>query len=39
MLNGKHLRTGRDNSFTSGRGGYVRRGLGLPPANPTNLSL
>jgi excisionase family DNA binding protein len=37
MLNGKHLRTGRDNSFTIARVGYVRRTLRLPPANPSNL--
>ncbi len=37
MLNAKHLRTGRGNSFTSARLGYVRRALGLPPANPTSL--
>jgi excisionase family DNA binding protein len=37
MLNGKHLRTGRGNSFTTARVGYVRRALGLPPANPATL--
>jgi excisionase family DNA binding protein len=37
MLNAKHLRTGRGNSFTTARVGYVRRGLGLPAANPASL--
>src|SRR5260370_40935934 len=37
MLNAKHLRTGRNNSFTTARVGYVRRGLHLPPANPGSL--
>ena len=37
MLNAKHLRTGRGNSFTTARVGYVRRALGLAPANPATL--
>jgi excisionase family DNA binding protein len=37
MLNAKHLRTGRSNSFTTARVGYVRRALHLPPANPGSL--
>jgi excisionase family DNA binding protein len=37
MLNAKHLRTARGNSFTSARVGHVRRGLGLPAANPSSL--
>lgn len=37
MLNNKHLRTGRGNSFTTARVGYVRRTLGLPVANPASL--
>ena len=37
MLNAKHLRTGRGNSFTTARVGYVRRGLSLPAANPSSL--
>jgi excisionase family DNA binding protein len=37
MLNAKHLRTARGNSFTSGRVGHVRRGLGLPAAKPSSL--
>jgi excisionase family DNA binding protein len=37
MLNSKHLRTGRGNSFTTARVGYVRRAVGLPPANPASL--
>jgi excisionase family DNA binding protein len=37
MLNNKHLRTGRGNSFTTARVGYVRRTLGLPAANPASL--
>jgi excisionase family DNA binding protein len=37
MLNAKHLRTGRNNSFTTARVGYVRRALDLPPANPGSL--
>jgi excisionase family DNA binding protein len=34
MLNMKHLRTGYGNSFTRARVGDVRRGLGLPSADP-----
>jgi hypothetical protein len=37
MLNMKHLRTGRGNSFTCARVGSVRRALGLPAANPASL--
>jgi excisionase family DNA binding protein len=37
MLNMKHLRTGRGNSFTTARVGSVRRALGLPTANPNSL--
>jgi len=37
MLNAKHLRTGRNNSFTTARVGYVRRALDLRPANPGSL--
>jgi excisionase family DNA binding protein len=37
MLNMKHLRTGRGNSFTTARVGSLRRGLGLPAANPASL--
>src|SRR6266566_4951946 len=37
MLNAKHLRTGRGNSFTTARVGHVRRGLGLTAANPASL--
>lgn len=37
MLNAKHLRTARGNSFTRMRVGHVRRTLGLPPANPASL--
>jgi len=37
MLNMKHLRTCRGNSFTSARVGSLRRTLGLPAANPANL--
>ena len=37
MLNMKHLRTGRGNSFTAARVGHVRRALGLPAANPARL--
>src|SRR5205085_10401184 len=37
MLNAMHLRTGRNNSFTTARVGYVRRALHLPPANPSSL--
>jgi len=37
MLNMKHLRTGRGNSFTTARVGSVRRTLGLPAANPASL--
>src|SRR6202158_612806 len=34
MLNAKHLRTARGNSFTSARVGHVRRGLGLAADHP-----
>ncbi len=37
MLNMKHLRTGRGNSFTTARVGSLRRTLGLPAANPASL--
>ena len=37
MLNMKHLRTGRGNSFTARRVAYVRETLRLPPANPASL--
>jgi excisionase family DNA binding protein len=37
MLNMKHLRTGHGNSFTAARVGHVRRGLGLPTADPARL--
>ena len=37
MLNMKHLRTGFGNSFTRARVGDVRRGLGLPAADPVRL--
>jgi excisionase family DNA binding protein len=37
MLNAKHLRTGRDKSFTAARVGYVRRALGMPAGNPASL--
>jgi DNA invertase Pin-like site-specific DNA recombinase len=37
MLNMKHLRTGRGNSFTTARVGSLRRALGLPAANPASL--
>jgi len=37
MLNATHLRTARGNSFTSTRVGHVRRGPGLPAANPSSL--
>lgn len=37
MLNMRHLRTGHGNSFTRGRVGHVRRGLGLPAADPAKL--
>ena len=37
MLNMKHLRTGRGNSFTTSRVGSLRRALGLPAANPASL--
>jgi helix-turn-helix protein len=37
MLNMRHLRTGHGNSFTRARVGHVRRGLGLPPADPARL--
>src|SRR5947209_18027902 len=37
MLNMKHLRTGRGNSFTTARVGCLRRALGLPAANPASL--
>jgi excisionase family DNA binding protein len=37
MLNMKHLRTARGNSFTTARVGSLRRGLGLPAANPASL--
>src|SRR5712691_912904 len=36
MLNMKHLRTGRGNSFTTARVGSLRRTLGLPAANPAS---
>jgi excisionase family DNA binding protein len=37
MLNMRHLRTGRGNSFTARRVAYVRETLRLPPANPASL--
>jgi excisionase family DNA binding protein len=37
MLNAKHLRTARGNSFTAPRVAYVRRELALPPGNPASL--
>src|SRR5207253_446457 len=37
MLNAKHLRTARGNSFTATRVGHVRRTLGLAAGNPATL--
>jgi excisionase family DNA binding protein len=37
MLNMRHLRTGRGNSFTARRVAHVRETLRLPPANPASL--
>jgi excisionase family DNA binding protein len=37
MLNMRHLRTGKGNSFTRSRVGYLRTSLGLPAANPASL--